>query len=186
MTKIKKSDLLLVISLIALVVLTRTILHLGENIEFVTASAITAGYFLQQKKYAIWATLFGLILSDTLIGNTMIFLFTWSGFLAAPVLGIILSKINFGKRKMSSIIVSAEAMGIVSTMFFFLWTNLGVVLTTNMYAKTAEGLVQSYINALPFLRNQLLGNMFFVPLIFITVITIQNVYANRNFKIASK
>ena len=183
MTKIKKSDIALISCLVALIVVTRTVLHIGENIEFVTAAAITAGYFLQQKRYAVWATLFGLIISDTLIGNTMIFLFTWSGFLAAPLLGMVLSKINFNKKKLSSTIVTAEAMGIISTMVFFLWTNFGVVLTTNMYAKTADGLVQSYINALPFLRNQLIGNLIFVPVIFAAVVLIKNAYLHKNINV---
>ncbi len=168
MFRLPKSDLVLLVTLVVLIVLTRTIFHIGENIEFVTAASIASGYFLQKKNYSFLVPLFGLAISDILIGNTLIFTFTWSGFIAAPLLGILLYK------KIASMIIGSEAMGIISTMIFFLWTNFGVVVTTNMYAKTVEGLVQSYISALPFLRNQLLANIIFVPLVLITISIILN------------
>jgi len=36
-----------------------------------------------------------------------------------------------------------------------------------MYSKDLNGLLNSYFNAIPFLKNQLLGNLIFVPLIFL-------------------
>jgi hypothetical protein len=36
-----------------------------------------------------------------------------------------------------------------------------------MYSRDLPGLVQSYVNALPFLRPQLITNLFFVPVVFL-------------------
>ena len=57
--------------------------------------------------------------------------------------------------------------GLISSVIFFLWTNFGVVLTTTMYTKDLSGLLASYINAIPFFRPQLVGNLLLVPLILV-------------------
>jgi hypothetical protein len=46
-------------------------------------------------------------------------------------------------------------------MLFFFVTNFGVWLQGGLYAHSWDGLLQCYINALPFLRNTLLGDVFF-------------------------
>lgn len=161
----KKSDLILVIIFVLIGVLTRTIFHVGHNVEFITATSIVSGYFLSNKRLSFLVTLSSLIISDLILGNTIIFLFTWSGFIFGNLMGLLVSR---EKRFLSALIYS-QALGLVSTIFFFLWTNLGVVLTSNLYQKTWEGLLQSYINALPFLRPQLIGNLLIVPIIFVAV-----------------
>ncbi|KKQ36309.1 MAG: hypothetical protein US52_C0002G0002 [candidate division WS6 bacterium GW2011_GWA2_37_6] len=75
--------------------------------------------------------------------------------------------------------ISIQFGGIISTVIFFLWTNFGVVLTTSMYPKTIEGLGQSYINGLPFITNQLAGNLIIVPALFVFTYALINI----NFKL---
>jgi len=54
-------------------------------------------------------------------------------------------------------------MGFLSTLFFYLWTNFGWWLTFGMYEMTVGGLMQCYIAALPFLKNQIFSVLIFVP-----------------------
>jgi len=51
--------------------------------------------------------------------------------------------------------------GVASSLIFFLITNFGVWLEGSLYPKTIGGLWQSYIMALPFLRNMLLADLIF-------------------------
>lgn len=57
---------------------------------------------------------------------------------------------------------------LISSVFFWLWTNFGVWLLSGMYKTTATGLLQCYEFALPFLGNSTLAaiiwGMFFVIL----------------------
>ncbi len=158
-------DVVVMICLVMFGVLTRTIFHLGVNIEFVTGISLLAGYIFKKRAESIVVTVFIMVVSDVILGNSIIFLFTWSGFLVAPLLGTVLKKFNSGDYM--KIVFSAQVLSVFSTLVFFSWTNFGVVVTTQMYTRNVQGLVQSYMNALPFLKNQLLGNLILVPVIFI-------------------
>jgi hypothetical protein len=165
-----KTELQVSLVLTVLVVLTRTVLHVAPNVEFVTAAGVSAGLLFKDKRIAVGTVLISLLLSDLIIGNSVIFVFTWSGFMFAPVISWLASgKIKSGR--VSRLAIYGTISGIISTLFFFLWTNLGVVLTTNMYSKDVAGVMHSYLNALPFLRNQLAGNIFIVPVVILGVYT---------------
>jgi len=143
-------------------ILSRTVFHINNNVEFITAFTLVCAYFIKSKRYAIITPLAALIISDLIIGNTNIILFTWSGFLAAAVLGFVLKRCTI-----KNLLVVSELGAIISTLVFFFWTNLGVVILSNMYTKDLSGLLQSYTNGLPFLFNQLIGNIIIVPLVFV-------------------
>lgn len=162
------SEVIFAVIAIALGVLTRTYLDLGQNIEMITAFGIVSGFFFKDKKLAYAVPLVSMILSDVMLTNTNIFLFTWSGFLFGPLIGSVLNKvISKTENKLAIGLVSSQFAGIVATIVFFLWTNFGVWLIGNMYVKNLSGLVQSYINGLPFLSNQFIGNLIIVPIVFV-------------------
>ena len=183
----KYQDFILAFALILLAIAFRTVLHIGPNIEFVTIASLGAGYFLSSKKLAILVPIIIMGISDAIIGNTSIFLFTWSAFLFAPVLGIV-SKSSFMNNYLKSLPNLAKPMLVglggstISVLVFFLWTNFGVVVTTTMYPDTISGLFNSYVNALPFLRNQLVGNMLFAPIVFTLVSLAKNLLSNLERK----
>lgn len=136
----------------------RVAFDLGSNYELVTATMVIAAMYLGRKNTAILVFL-TLFLSDLIIGNSGIFVFTWSGFLIpALIIEPFLKKNNMFHKILSGTIAGAAGVG-----FFFLWTNFGVWLTTSMYSKNIAGLVHSYINALPFLRNQAVSALIFIP-----------------------
>ncbi len=156
-------------------ILSRTVFHIGENIELITSIGLTAGILLSRE--LSHATVFFILMTtDFIIGNSSIMFFTWSAFLCTPLLGIITKKF-LSDKQWSTKLLAIQAEGALFTLFFYLWTNLGVVLTTSMYTKNLAGLVESYAKALPFLRNQIGGNLIFVPLIF----TLSYILLNTNF-----
>lgn len=161
----KNKTNLLIIGLFSLwTILFRTSLHIAPNIEFVTALSALSGYLLYKDSKAYLIPLIVMGVTDLIIGNSIIFIFTWTGFL----LPVLLSKKLFNKRLFSNNktldkLFGSILIGLSSTVFFFLWTNFGVVITTEMYSKDLFGLFSSYFNALPFLKMQLVGNLFFVP-----------------------
>ena len=148
--------------------LERTVFDLGPNIELVTATALLASVYLGGK-WSIPLLLLVLILSDIIIGNSNIFLFTWSGLL----IPIFLAGYIF-KRNNTNKVALGTGLGILTTLFFFVWTNFGVwaLDSWGMYSNDLSGLTQSYINALPFLRLHMASTLMFVPVGFILIETL--------------
>jgi hypothetical protein len=159
----------LIVSVYAFItILFRTSLHLGPNIETVTAFALLLGMLLNWKQAAFMVIAI-MIITDLIIGNTSIFIFTWTGFLIPLVIAkLVINKKLFSRNANFDLLLAGLTGGIVSTLFFYIWTNFGVVVLTDMYPKTIEGLMQSYINALPFLKLQIAGNMIFSPVFLIS------------------
>lgn len=176
--KISTNDKILLVFLVLVGFLFRTVFAIAPNVEFVTVASLAAGYFMHNKKLALLVPLAIMALSDAVIGNTSIFLFTWSAFLITPLIGVALSR-----NKPDSQIVHPALVGlggsILSVIIFYLWTNFGVVITTTMYPDTLTGLFNSYVNALPFLKNQLYSNFIFAPIIFVSLSVIKSYFENR-------
>lgn len=146
--------------LFLLAFLERVVFDLGPNVELLTMALIVSSIYFNKKQtfYLVFSII---ALSDLMLGNTSIFLFTWSGFLIpALFMGNILNNTSNNKYFFGTI------MGISSNIFFYLWTNFGVwaLDTWGMYPKTLSGLIMSYINGLPFLKTQFLSTIVFVPL----------------------
>ncbi len=130
------------------------------NLEIITSFSLIAGAMLGGL-YVFLVPLAIIAVSDIYFGNTSILYFTWSAFMIIGLFGWFLrNKKSFNYR----FIALMTGMGIFSSLFFYLYTNFGWWLLTNMYSHTWSGLIQCYIAGLPFLKNNLLGNLFFVPL----------------------
>lgn len=157
-----KNKILFAGFLILLGIFFRTLWHVAPNVEFVTAASLLAATYLG-RRYAILVPFLIMVVTDTLIGNTNIFIFTWSAFLIIGLAGLVLRHLKGIK-----LVGGATAMGVVSSLFFFVYTNFGVWLLDSwgMYTRTLTGLIQCYIMGLPFLKLNLLGNLFFVPVSF--------------------
>jgi hypothetical protein len=158
------NSLFLILFLVA--VLSRTIFHLGPNIELVTTVMILSSYYLGRKS-SFWLVFLIMAVTDRIIGNTSIFLFTWSGFLIPSLFASKLFKnLKLEIKNLPIKTLGLVGGGLLSNVFFFIWTNLGVWLLDSwgMYPKTFAGLIMSYINGLPFLKPQLASTLIFVPL----------------------
>ncbi len=129
---------------------------MGFNVELVTVGVLLSGIYLGR----LWAMAFLVMVmgvSDLVLGNTNIWLFTWSAFLVEGL---------FGRRVWGGV---GTAVG--TGLWFYVWTNFGVWLLDGfgMYSHDMSGLLQSYVNGLPFLKANLLSNLMIVPLGFFVV-----------------
>ncbi|MCK4525479.1 MAG: hypothetical protein KAU07_03510, partial [Candidatus Andersenbacteria bacterium] len=116
--------------------------------------------------YAVAIPLSIIFLSDLVIGNNYIFIFTWTAFAMIGVFGF-LSK-NKILNKKSDLAIShrfknSVILALLSSVFFYLYTNFGWWLMSGMYEYSLSGLIRCYWMAIPFFRNNLVGNLIFVP-----------------------
>src|SRR3989338_9794842 len=110
--------LIMAVLLVTLGVLFRTVWHLGPNVEFVTSATLLAGAYLG-KKWAFIVPVSIMAISDLTLGNTNIFMFTWSAYLIIGLTGHQLLKDQkhpFGKLRTSRLNIKNnkifKAMGI--------------------------------------------------------------------------
>ncbi len=118
------------------------------------------------KREAVVFTLISLVLSDLLLALCFGYgvfglwsVFTYSGFLA-----VALGSAACLHQKRTALRIVAYALG--SVLGYWLWTNFGTWLTTDLYAHSLAGWLACLVAALPFLQNSLLGALIFVPLSF--------------------
>jgi hypothetical protein len=166
----------------------RVLFDMGPNIELITMALVLSSFYFGGKE-AFWLTFAIIALSDRIIGNSNIFLFTWSGFLIPALLSTMFIRkltINHQLLNIKKIFAASSLLltGIGANIFFYFWTNFGVWLLSGMYAKTTTGLLMSYINALPFLRYQLTSTLIFVPLGF--VLTEIAISLGRKYRLENK
>lgn len=161
--KLKKSYLFFLALLTASLV-ERIFFDLGPNVELISASMLLASFYLG-RRWGMWLVFLVMALSDTILGTTSIFIFTWSGLLIPVLISSRLFERNKDLEGLRRVFLGSEA-GIFSSLFFYLWTNLGVWLLDvwGMYSKDFSGLLNCYINGLPFLRIHLLSSFCFATL----------------------
>ena len=129
------------------------------NFEIITALALIAGIYLGGI-YMIIVPLAIIFLSDLVIGNNYIFIFTWTAFMFIGLFGYLYKKY---KNKFNKIFANSILLAIASSIFFYLYTNFGWWLMSGMYEHNLSGLIRCYYMAIPFFRNNLMGNLIFVP-----------------------
>ncbi len=154
----------LVVTLAALAVVWRLVradVGAPPNLELVTAATFAATILLRSR-WAFVAPLAVTVVSDVVLGNTAVALFTWSAWLVVG-LGSLLVRDTSGWRRVGA----GAAFGVAGSLWFFLWTNFGVWLQGRgtWYPAGPDGLLASYVAGLPFLRTMLLGNLVLVPLV---------------------
>lgn len=147
-----------ILGLIVVAAATRVAFAGIPNFSPVTAIALFSGAYLADRKLAILVPLLSLLIGDLILGlhNTM--LFTYGAFLFVVMLGFWLSRHVCGQ-----LIV---ATSLISSVMFFAVTNFGVWAMAGYYPMTLDGLVTSYVAAIPFFQNTLMGDLFFTAVLF--------------------
>lgn len=132
------------------------------NFTPITAIALFSGCYLP-KRLAIILPIIAMILSDFVLGFHNTIPYVYGSIMLTSFIGIGLK----GTLRLRSGQVKGIFGGtLLSSILFFLITNFGVWRETSLYPKTIEGLLQSYIMALPFFRNSLLGDLFYTGVFF--------------------
>ena len=174
----------LVVGLAALAVVWRLVradLGAPPNLELVTAATFGATILLRSR-WAFVVPLAVTVVSDVVLGNTTIALFTWSAWLVVG-LGSLVARNSDGWKRVGA----GAAFGVAGSLWFFVWTNLGVWLQGRgtWYAAGADGLVASYAAGLPFLRTMLLGNLVLVPLVAAGTLLVDRLEASHGLTTAA-
>jgi hypothetical protein len=135
------------------------------NLELATAATF-AGALLLRNRAAAVAPLVVAVVSDLVLGNTSILVFTWSAWAVTGVAAVLLPRFRGGRHGGWKRYATAFGFGVGSSVWFFLWTNFGVWVVSDgsWYPRTVGGLVDCYVAGLPFARPMLVGNLVLVPL----------------------
>lgn len=140
------------VALIILGILTRLIPH-PSNFTALGAIALWSMTLIPSKKLALVIPLFALLLSDMWIGFHDQVGWVYGAFAIVAALSLwIEPRQSWGRTFGGSLVASA---------IFFLITNFGVWAQSGMYPMNAGGLLESYVMGLPFLKNQILGDLFY-------------------------
>lgn len=156
--KKNKIALALVFLLIIFGVMSRFLPH-AWNFTPITALALfISAYF--GARYFLVAVPAILFISDLFIGfyQWQIMIAVYGSFMLAGMVGCLI------KSKKSAGLIFVSAIG--SSLVFFLVTNWAVWQFGAMYEHSFAGLIQSYIMALPFFRNSLVGDLFYAGVFF--------------------
>tara|TARA_B100000401_G_scaffold7255_1_gene4679 strand:+ start:111 stop:602 length:492 start_codon:yes stop_codon:yes gene_type:complete len=134
-----------VIGIIIVAILSRIIPH-PPNFTPITAVALFSIINFKNKYIGLLIPIVCLLISDLIIGISLINLFVYLSFIVISGVGYI-----FGKINLKSIILSS--------LIFFIVTNFGVWLIG--YPNTLEGFIACYIAAIPFFGWTVAGDLFY-------------------------
>lgn len=157
-----KSKILMVSSLIFLAGITRLFPHI-DNFTPIGAMALFGGTYIANRNQAFLIPMGAMLFSDILLQlltgngfhNTMIFVY--GAFALITSIGFILQK----RVQRQTIMVAS----LISSLIFFFVTNFGVWVT-GYYGYSSAGLLTCFIEAIPFFRGTIMGDLFFNLVLF--------------------
>jgi len=143
------------ICLILILSFSRLIPH-PWNFTPVLATSIFAGFYFKEFFLSFFIVIFSMFLGDVFLGFHSTMIFTYISLIIAVLIGLFIKVLSF-----KNILFS----GLVSSICFFIITNFGVWLVTDMYDQSIEGLLTCYVVAIPFFSNTILSTLFYLFLI---------------------
>ncbi|MDG1732669.1 MAG: hypothetical protein P8M49_06225 [Thalassotalea sp.] len=155
----------LIFAFIVVIALLRMIPH-PWNFTPVGALALFSGAYLSKKGYFI-LPLGALLIGDAWYGfyNGIVFTAVYLGFIASTIVGRKLLANNYSHARLGSSI----GLGALS---FWLISNAGSWLA--FYPLTFEGLIQCYVNGIPYLGRSLVADGLYAILIFSVFFALKN------------
>ena len=142
------------------------------NFAPVAALALFAGYFFTSRILAIMIPLLVMLVSDFILGayNPGLMIVVY-GMLTLPVMlrGLLRKHLNFRSDRPKAIAFSSLGIigcSVMASLAFFFVTNLAVWYQASWYTRDAAGLWQCYLQALPFFRYTLSGDLLFTTVLF--------------------
>ena len=152
-----RTKLITITGIIFALAVFRLLPHL-PNVSPVAAMALFGGAYFADKRMAFVVPFAALFLSDLFLGLHNSMIFVYAGFAITVAIGFLL-------QNRVTITNTVFAM-VASSVLFFLLTNFGAWMTSGLYVKSAEGLMQAYVAGIPFFQNSLLGNLVYAAVIF--------------------
>lgn len=147
-----------VISAIVIVAaLIRLIPH-PTNFAPIAAIALFGGAYFTKKSAAFVIPLAAMFLTDMILGFHS---YMWAIYLAFAVI-VVIGFTMIKQKKASNIILAS----VTASVTFFVISNLAVWLMGGIYPMNFIGLIECYTMAIPFFHNTLIGDLFFVGVMF--------------------
>jgi hypothetical protein len=144
-------------------VVSRLVPH-PENFTAIGAIALFSGVYFRRAGVAVLAPVLALLISDFVLS------LQWS-MVSFPYMQYVL----YGGMALLGVAIRSRPTGLnvlgmtlLASVLYFLASNFEVWITGSglKYDRTAAGLVECYVAALPFFRNSLAGNLVFTALLF--------------------
>lgn len=148
-----------ILILIIAAVFSRLIPH-PLNFTPIGALGLFAGAYIVDKR--VWLLpIAALLISDFFIGfyEPVAMLFVYIGFASSAFIGRLLLS-----EKRTSVRLGGAALS--SATIFFILSNFGTWLAGSLYPMSIAGLIECYVMAIPFYGNTLLGDLFYVVVLF--------------------
>ena len=154
MNKINKNikNYFLPICLILVLSFSRLIPH-PWNFTPILAVGIFSGFYFKNFILSLFIVILSMFIGDLFLGFHSTMFFTYISLAVAVVIGLFIKHFKFTEILFS---------GLVSSVCFFIITNFGAWLTLEMYEKNFDGLLQSYVLALPFFHNTLISTFLYL------------------------
>jgi hypothetical protein len=155
-------ELPLVACLLTLDVVARLLPH-APNVTPLAASALFAGVILRSRLVALTTPVVAMVLGDLILGT-----YDWrvAGVvyvsLALPAIAGMWGR-SLRTPRLPLLLVP---LALASSVTFFVTTNFAVWSFSGMYANDLAGLLHCYVAALPFLRNGVMGDLFWTAVLF--------------------
>ena len=140
------------ISLILILALARLIPH-PPNFTPIIAVAIMSSYFFKNIYLSFATLLIAMLLSDIFIGFYSHIFFVY---LSLCLITFIFFKVNLQINDKNLFI-----FGFFGSLIFYLISNFGVWILSDLYEKNFNGLITCYFLAVPFFKNTLFSTLIF-------------------------
>ena len=146
------------VTLILAAAATRLLPH-PPNMTSVSAVALFGGAYFADKRLAFLVPLTAVLLSDMIIGF-------YGGMAAVYLAFVLVVCIGLWLQKHRTVPMIAGA-SIASSLVFFLVTNfVWFHIGDTPYPLNFNGMIESYVAGLPFLRNTVIGDLLYTVLLF--------------------
>ena len=134
-----------------------------SNVSPIAAMALFGGAYFASKRVAVAIPLAAMLLSDLILGFSVfgrdvfsLMPFVYGCFVVTTCLGMWTHHVP----------LRVAVATLASSVLFFIVTNFGSWLVFPLYPATWDGLVECYINGLPFFRNTLMGDAVYTVVLF--------------------
>ena len=152
-----KPGFLILTGMIFIAAFVRLIPH-PPNFAPVAAMALFGGAYFSKRWVAFLVPLMAMLVTDLILGFHSAMWAVYLSFVLIVGIGMLMIK----QKKVSNIFLASVS----ASVLFFVITNFAVWAAGIYYPKDLSGLAASYTAAIPFFHYTLLGDLFFVALMF--------------------
>jgi hypothetical protein len=154
-SKIGFENITLLSVLIPAGVFSRLIPHY-PNVTALVGISVVSGIVAKNNFIRFFVPVAAMMISDLIFGSHPTMFWVYGSLIFVTVYGAVA-----GQRG----IVGLSLTSVVSSLLFFVGSNLGVWISGGLYPLTFEGLAQCFLMAVPFLTPQIFGDLIYTGLL---------------------